>query len=273
MFPVLSPLFFKDGKYDPLQAKILEFNGLVGEDLRLEELEVTFLTEAIGKLKSGSLKTEFRACEKDVIHVKLAAWPAERMFPVIDLWRLFLLHSQSSDLFKGSDRGTAFIKQVADFLVAEPNSALGLCCARYIANLFQYQTVRYAAFDKRDLLLRAIGPALDSSNKHTRLASATVLLNFAVVLHEASMPPKPWEAAFAEAVARLALQALEKPNEGEVMKRLVFAIGTLAVRDKDNGRAISRLCQEAGLPTKLAGTDLPAMVGRQASNEVKQLLD
>merc|ERR1719464_1449691 len=175
----MTPITFKDGKYEPLEKKILEFNEQVDASLRMEELEVGYLKDAIAKLKSNIMSAELRK------------WPSDRMFPVVDLWRLFLMHPQSADYFKGSDRGTTFISQVLGYLSSEVNGALGLCSARYLANLFNYQTNRYAIFDKRELVLKTVGPALVSTtNKHTRLACASLLLNIAIVLHESSPPPK-----------------------------------------------------------------------------------
>jgi len=272
MFPVLTPLQFKDGKYDPLQSKILEFNGQVAEGLRMDAQEVQYLADAIGKLKSGSLKAEFRACEKEVIHVKLAAWPNDRLFPVIDLWRLFLLNPTSCDYFKGSDRGAPFIKQVTGLLASDAGGPLGLCSARYIANLSAFQTNRHAAFDQRALILRAVEPGLASANKHVKVACATVLLNFAIVSHESSVPPKPWDAEGAATIARLALDFLGRasPDDGDAQQRAALALGTLLPRDKANGGAIALRCREAGLAARLRAVE--DKVGAKAVGELLGLL-
>jgi len=39
--------------------------------------------------------------ERDIIWTKLAGWPEDKLFPVVDLQRLYLMHPSSSDLFKG----------------------------------------------------------------------------------------------------------------------------------------------------------------------------
>merc|ERR1711879_950438 len=101
-------------------------------------------TEGIARLKSGSMASEFRPCEKEVVHVRLKEWPSDKMFPVVDLWRLFLTHPQSADYYKGSDRGSPILSQICSLLDTDVNGPLGLCCARYLANLFIYQTNRYA---------------------------------------------------------------------------------------------------------------------------------
>merc|ERR1719199_1888183 len=50
MFPLTSPLQFKDGKYDPLQKKILEFNGQVLDTLKMEALDLQYFNDTVEKL-------------------------------------------------------------------------------------------------------------------------------------------------------------------------------------------------------------------------------
>mmetsp|Transcript_15532 Transcript_15532/g.47871 ORF Transcript_15532/g.47871 Transcript_15532/m.47871 type:complete len:867 (+) Transcript_15532:108-2708(+) len=269
VFPVMTTVAFKDGKFDPLLGKILEFNGLVDASLQMDPVEVGLLKDAVGKLKSNIMSCEFRGCEKEVIHVKLKEWPSDRLFPVIDLWRLFLVHPQSADYFKGSDRGTPFITQVVGLLSSDPSGPLGLCSARYLANLFIYQTNKYAVFDKRDFVLKALEPVLSSStNKHTKVACTSLLLNIAIVLHESSPPPKAWDAASGAHVARLALAFLAKagPDDGDAQQRAALAIGTLLPQDRKSGGAVARQCLDAGLPAKL-----PALEGKVAAKALAEL--
>mmetsp|Transcript_4014 Transcript_4014/g.11752 ORF Transcript_4014/g.11752 Transcript_4014/m.11752 type:complete len:346 (-) Transcript_4014:74-1111(-) len=273
MFPIMTTVSFKDGKFDPLQGKILEFNEQVEESLKMDTSELIYLKDAIGKLKSNIMSAEFRNSEKEVIHVKLKQWPSDKLFPVIDLWRLFLVHPQSADYFKGSDRGTPYISQVVGLLSSDANGALGLCSSRYLANLFIYQTNRYAVFDKREFVLKALEPVLGSTtNKHTKIACASVLLNIAIVLHESSPPPKAWDGIAAAVLARIALAFLSKggPDEGDAAQRAALAIGTLLPRDRENGGAIARQCLDAGLPGKLGSLEDKA--GAKVVAELRKLL-
>eukprot|EP00928_Gymnodinium_smaydae_P078677 TRINITY_DN62784_c0_g1_i1.p1 TRINITY_DN62784_c0_g1~~TRINITY_DN62784_c0_g1_i1.p1 ORF type:complete len:750 (-),score=174.68 TRINITY_DN62784_c0_g1_i1:117-2366(-) len=273
VFPIMTVVSFKDGKFDPLQAKILEFNGQVDEALRLDSTEILHLTEGIAKLKSGVMSKEIRECERQVIHSKLGEWPADKLFPVVDLWRLYLVHPQSADNFKGSDRGAPFLAKVINLLTADVNTSLALCCARFLANMFIYQTNKYALFDKREFVLRSIEPALKSRSKHTKVAIATVLLNIAIVMHESSQPPKQWDADSARTVTRMALDFLANagPDDGDAQQRAALAIGTMLPRDRANGGAVARACVEAGLPMKLA-IDLKSKVGANYAEELTRLL-
>mmetsp|Transcript_22841 Transcript_22841/g.50299 ORF Transcript_22841/g.50299 Transcript_22841/m.50299 type:complete len:767 (-) Transcript_22841:108-2408(-) len=271
VFPVLEVCAFKDGKFEPLQNKVLEFNAQVPEAQRLEALECQHFQDAIGKLKLG-VSSEFRPCEKEVVWRKLKEWPQDKIFPVIDLWRLFLNHPSSADVFKGSDRGTPYLVQVLQLFQSDPSGPLGLCCARFLSNMFIYQTNKYAAFDKRDLILKALEPALVQGSKHVKIAAASVLLNLAEVLYESSQPPKPWDAACAEVVARLALDFLSKAGSEDVdaVKRSVLAIGTLLVRDKKHEGQVAARCKEANFLAKVQG--LESMLGGSTVSDFKSLL-
>mmetsp|Transcript_119741 Transcript_119741/g.382201 ORF Transcript_119741/g.382201 Transcript_119741/m.382201 type:complete len:760 (+) Transcript_119741:157-2436(+) len=271
IFPVMEVCHFKDGKFEPLQNKLLEFNASVGEGLKMDELEVGYFTDAIAKLKFG-VGSEFKDREKEVVWKKLKEWPQDKIFPVMDLWRLFLVHPSSADFFKGSDRGTPYILKVLSLFAADPSGPLGLCCARFLTNLFIHQTNRYAAFDKRELLLKGVEPALSVGSKHVKVASASVLLNLAIVLHESSPPPKAWDAACALSITRLALDFVDKagPDDVDALKRAVLAIGTLLPRDLVNGGQVVQRCKDAGFVGKLAG--LEAHVGAPVVADLKKLL-
>mmetsp|Transcript_49908 Transcript_49908/g.139713 ORF Transcript_49908/g.139713 Transcript_49908/m.139713 type:complete len:746 (+) Transcript_49908:75-2312(+) len=272
LFPIMTPPTFKDGKFDALQGKIMEFNGQVDEALRLDATEILHFNELITKLKSGVMSKEIRDCERQVMKDRLGEWPTDKLFPVVDLWRLYLVHPQSADNFKGSDRGAPFLSKVVQLLLHDVNSPLALCSARFLANLFIYQTNRYALFDKRDFILKSIEPAFASTNKHTKVACTTLLLNFAIVLHESSQPPKPWDSTCAATVTRLALEFLAKsgPDDGDAQQRAALAIGTLLPRDRQNGNPIAQQCKLGGLPTKLI--DLESKVGGNYTSEIRRLL-
>eukprot|EP00930_Biecheleria_cincta_P097447 TRINITY_DN8915_c0_g1_i1.p1 TRINITY_DN8915_c0_g1~~TRINITY_DN8915_c0_g1_i1.p1 ORF type:complete len:761 (+),score=170.13 TRINITY_DN8915_c0_g1_i1:301-2283(+) len=271
VFPIMQPAVFKDGKFEQLQAKILEFNGQVDESLRLDPVEVGHLTEGISKLKMG-VTSELRACQQEIIIVKLGQWPKDKLFPVVDLWRLYLAHPVSSDLFKGSDRGTSHILQALDFIGADVNGPLGLCAARYLANLFIYQTNKYAAFDKRELIFKTLSSALNTTNKHTKVACMSLLLNIACVLHESSQPPKAWDLASAETCARLALDFLAKAaaEDEDAKVRAVLALGSLLPRDRQGQGTVAAKCKDAGLPAMLPA--LETKMGAKSVAELKKLL-
>lgn len=258
VFPLSVPFTFKDGKFDPLRTKILEFNEQVPQELKLDATDILHLDNAINKLKAGGKLADFRGVEKEVIHVKLGAWPVDKLFPVVDLWRLYLTHPQSCDYYKGSDRGAPFLTAMNSHLTADVNGPLALCSARYLANLFLYQTNKYAAFDRHVPLLKVVDKALTTStNKNVKLACASLLVNFSIVMHEASFPPKQFDVVAAAEIARQALGFLVtgSADDTDAKARAVLAIGTLLARDRANGRVVVQMCVEAGFLSKLGSME------------------
>lgn len=271
MFPLTTPLTFKDGKLDPVHKKLLEFNEQVPENLKMVT-DLQYFNDAVVKLRDEGIKAVFKQVEFEVIHEKLIEWPQQYLFPVMDLWRHFALHDRSCDAFKGSDRGAPIFAKVCSFLTPDAPDPLTMCTLRYIANLFAWPTPRTAAFTRRDLILKAIAPSLTSANKNIKIASTTVLLNLAMALHEQSYS-KPWEADFAMEIAKLSLSFLEKcaPEDADAQQRAALCIGTLLPGDKAKGDgAIAKACQEAGLLGRLE--PIKEKVTPKVVDELKALL-
>merc|ERR1711953_1532471 len=137
---------------------------------------------------------------------------------------------------------------------------------------FIYQTNKYALFDKREFVLRNLEPVFKTTNKHTKVALTTILLNIAIVLHESTAPPKPWDVESAKTITRLALGFLNSagPEDADAQQRACLAIGTLLPRDRQNGGPVKAQCIEANLPTKLI--DLQSKVGSNYTAELRMLL-
>jgi len=235
--------------------------------------DLQHFNDAVAKLRDQGIKAEFKQVEFEVIHEKLIEWPQQYLFPVMDLWRLFALHDRSCDVFKSSDRGAPVLAKVCALLTPGAPDPLTMCTLRYIANLFAWPTPRTAVFARRDLVLKAVVPSLQSANKNIKIASVTVLLNFAMALHECSYPPKPWEADFAMEIAKLALSFLETcaPEDADAQQRAALCIGTLLPRDKEKGDgAIAAACKQAGLLARLE--PIQEKVTPKVVNELKALL-
>lgn len=254
MFPMTTPLQFKDGKPDMIQKKLLEFNDQVPAANKLEGIDYQYFVDAVTKIKDQGVRAEFKQVEWEVVHLKLIEWPPQFLFPVLDLWRLFALHPKSSDFFKGSEKGAPIFAKVIGLLKPDAPDPLTMCTLRYISNLFAYQTNRLACFAQRTKLIKAVAPTLQSANKNVKIAGTTVILNFAILLHELSYGAKPWDDECAMDIAKLAFGFLETSGaeDGDAQQRAALCIGTLLVRDKEKGGAIAAACKEAGFVAKLA---------------------
>eukprot|EP00392_Amoebophrya_sp_AT5.2_P019426 g20256.t1 len=203
-YPVDNALYFDQGKLEAAKAKILEFNAeLPDEDpekikenngegsKKMDHIELMHFEEAVKKL--GSKSSSFRPVERDLIWKKCGSWAEDKLFPVVDLWRLYLLHPDSADIFKGTDRGYGYISFILKLLRTDTSAnnnlktPLGISCARWLANVFASFTARAVLFDKRGFLISELSAIADhgagAGNMHklVKLSLATALMNLTMV--------------------------------------------------------------------------------------------
>merc|ERR1711879_158562 len=139
--------------------------------------------------------------------------------------------------------------------------------------MFACQTNKYALFDRRDVVFKAIEPIFSTTNKHTKTALCTILLNMSIVLHEAGEPPKSWDTVNGALIAKLAMDFLGRasPDDNDAKQRACLAIGSLIPRDRtQNGGAVTEQLKQAGLSMKLI--DLERSVGSNYASELRRLL-
>jgi len=92
----------------------------------MDQIELMHLEEGIQKIEKNVLKGDMRPVERDLIWKKMAGWPVDRLMPVIDVWRMHLLHSTSTDVFKGTDHGYSYIGTVCKLLKDQPGTPLAV---------------------------------------------------------------------------------------------------------------------------------------------------
>jgi phospholipase A-2-activating protein len=191
----------------------------------MDTLQLGYLGELIEALRRTP-SSKIRATDMELIRY-LLKWPTEQLFPVIDLLRFFLLHPFSNELFKGSDRGLGQIVEALGWL-KDVNTPVALCGMRFFANCFCYSTNLYSIVEKRDMLCQKFRNAglVASTNKNTRLALATTLLNLASGTATFVKGSKDLAA-----VVDLAVELLAVEKEVEGRYRLVSCLGTAVVAD------------------------------------------
>jgi len=119
-------------------------------------------------------------------------------------------------------------------LKKEGHNANPMLTFRFVANLFMLPSVRSKLSTFQEQLLENITDTFATSNKNTRLASATVLLNFSVLYLQ-----EPNEQGTSQALSVLSEALRVADNDEEVSFRLLVALGTLVYHNKDN-QSLSR---------------------------------
>ena len=172
-------LMYDQVKTEGLKKKILEFNGelnvLEGQELVYFESMIKVLTNV-----QNYHRTEISPQQLRIID-KLLAFPVEKAFPCMDLYRIYLLHPSSYEAYAASDAGITYINTMIRFLSDEgyPKNIIMLTL-RAMCNLFKNQSNCSVALLNREKLIDATMPHLSHSDKNVRQAGITLLLNFSV---------------------------------------------------------------------------------------------
>ena len=242
-FPVYQPTTFTEGKWPALIQKLEQVNAGRISGLDWESL--------LAACKSLAAKQQLRPAELAMLNPKaFSGFPREpgNFFVVIDLWRLFLCHPQSGDLFKGADRGIGLISIVVDCSMAAgpSDTACLVCCARFFANLFSNSTAKYAAFDGWLKAIPAIEKILKSpaTNKAALAAGVEGLVSFSCLVFEKR----------SEDLGRAILSVIDgcmQAVEVDLKVRLLIAIGTVGtgvVALKEEAKRIAMGTRDEGDP-------------------------
>jgi len=187
-FPLLQPLVFREAKWPQLEAKIHEVNNTLAEEIKLNLQEVALIDGIITTLQKPPSHTspDLRPVEISVVHTALVSkFPADQLFVVFDLWRLFVLNSAACVMYKDSDGGGQYILTASRALSANLSNNTGMCAARYLANLFSQSVPKWAAVDRYSLFLPSVVQALvKTESKNTQIACSSVVANLASALSE-----------------------------------------------------------------------------------------
>lgn len=103
--PMNTTLFFDAVKMDGPEKKVREFN----EELKSitddnEMLHLGNVFKVIGEKQHYHSSKLFKQ-DWDVLD-KLLKWPEKYLFPILDMFRMFLCHSQASEMFKVYEHGS-----------------------------------------------------------------------------------------------------------------------------------------------------------------------
>jgi len=221
--PLREPLRFDTANLSTIHSKILEFNGKVTNDLAIDSSQQQELASIVAILSNTALfgTSSFSDSNIELIQ-KMFRWPEELRFPVLDLIRMMLTHSD----------GAARLASVSQFLHAvietnlKPNNSAPnqMLAFRIIANSFYWHLLWSSLVSCRSAIYQAIGHAIKSTNKSIRAAAVTVILNYAVLdLKHSGDDKRP--------LLSMLNQLLNVEVDDEVSYRGLVAIGTLAWND------------------------------------------
>ncbi|KAK3261701.1 hypothetical protein CYMTET_29398, partial [Cymbomonas tetramitiformis] len=181
----VGALLFDSAKYEGMAAKLGEFNGaLSGTPNALSDQESAALQGLFTSLQSstgppsGALSPEGLA-----VVVKMLAWPAAQLFPVLDLARMLVLNPAAAQSLTGD--GAAALR-TAITTAAAPPAANQLTALRFLANCASQDASQHWLLANRPEVLDMFTECSSSSNKNVRLALGNLLVNIAVMTKQAA---------------------------------------------------------------------------------------
>lgn len=159
---------------------------------------------------------------------KLLKFPADKVFPSLDIYRMFLMHPQSSEHYKLFEIGIEFLSTIISFLKDERSSqATQLTALRCIANLFFNSASVYLMLQKRQFVLDNISQFVFSDNKSVRNAAITVALNFSIFFLDKNDSEGRLQ------IASALCEALAKEGDEQNKLRIKATLKNLTIGDED----------------------------------------
>lgn len=174
-------LIYDAVKVDGPKGKILEFNSELKslDDKELKHLDT--LCDALAD-KSKYFNTKLNDYH-NLLLTKLLSWPVDKLFPCLDLYRIFLLHPDCTMHCKKFEDGAnhlySLCSPLMDKTATDPAKMLALRC---ICNLSREPTAVYVLREKSQKTIEAVSPHLKNSKNTVREAAITVLLNFSIFI-------------------------------------------------------------------------------------------
>lgn len=176
-----QPLFYDAVKVDGPKKKILEFNAT---DNFMDEKELKHFETLCNALAD---KNQFYTTKLNDYHnalmTKLIDLPSARVFPCLDLYRIFLLHPDCTCHYKKYELGANHVYSLCaplnDKAASDPCRMLAMRC---LANLSREQTSTYVLKEKKDKVIGIVASNLSNAKSTVREAAITVLLNYSIMV-------------------------------------------------------------------------------------------
>lgn len=170
-----------------IQTKILSFADnnapctLTAEQVKIVQDLVSLIssvTDASGSFNPPS-NFNFEDGQLETLEAMLIAWPRDLRFPVLDIFRIALLHPVGRAHFVNSHIIPQLIKEAA---AADAPFPFQFMTFKVISNLFDSAVTAQLVIDVFEASLSLCRHLASSSNKNLQVASATLLLNYTTFL-------------------------------------------------------------------------------------------
>lgn len=227
-------LYKSTDQIERIQAKLSDFNtefAKNGSDLALSQEEATvFGASLMPKLKTRGGAVSILDNEDCTIVEKLLKWPTSHAFPVLDVARLVISLPTGCAYFFGSRNGEVLVDILRHLSAEEASAPVYIMGCRFLCNMFGNRVSGTKVLSEQETIIKAVTSAAKSSNRRARETVGSLMINYAVSLHEGKASPGD-KALVIRTTANL-ITAGEKDEE--VLYRLMIAMGTLLCSDEQS---------------------------------------
>jgi len=184
-FPKTDYLSWQTANFDAVLKKIMEFNekmaaesttkqlGLSSDEFKNVQTMVSTLTQDTKYHISNFSSIEYQCFEK------LLLWSDDFLFPVLDLFRLLVLHPDASIYF---GKQNSAIAESLKHLSKDAKYANQLMTLRLLSNLFLRQSTKAVAINMASKIIDSTKDLIQSTNKNIQIGLSTLYLNYCVAL-------------------------------------------------------------------------------------------
>lgn len=174
-----TTLYYDTIKIDGPKKKILEFNAsdnfLEPKELKVFEALCIVLSD-----RSVYYKTKINDYMSELLD-KLIQLPTAKVFPCLDLYRIFLCHPDATCHSKKFEEGCHHLFNILsplnDKSASDPCKMLALRC---LVNMFKEQPTIFVLKAKAEKVIETVAPHLSSPKTNVREAAITVFLNLSI---------------------------------------------------------------------------------------------
>jgi len=171
-------LFSTASNMSLIESKILSFSDSIPA-CKLDSNQLSTLKALILVLSDDSRysSSNFEEGQLELLTAMLETWPVENLFPVLDLFRLALLHPIGRAFFLHSP----IIPRIIDTAKTAP-FPYQFMAFKSISNLFDSRITKQLVINLFESVLSLCSHLASSSNKNLQLAMSTLLLNYSTFL-------------------------------------------------------------------------------------------
>eukprot|EP00003_Mantamonas_plastica_P023028 TRINITY_DN403_c0_g1_i11.p1 TRINITY_DN403_c0_g1~~TRINITY_DN403_c0_g1_i11.p1 ORF type:complete len:758 (-),score=252.94 TRINITY_DN403_c0_g1_i11:2427-4700(-) len=234
-FPKKQFVLFDQANDDKFWPKIISNNAALAEggeaeaNLALEQFELDAIQRILTTAKDTSRyhSSEYTASDMEVLLERLLNWPLPKVFPVIDLLRLVVLHPNASEHLDMNPHVAVRLAGMAGSVGAEGPAPIWILVYRFLSNMY----VRKPLKEVMDANFSDVfGEVLEGSSH----AKKGVRMAFAVFVQNASIRLANTGDNDSKLEVMVAIQEmLGNEQEADIVFRLLVALGTLIVGDSD----------------------------------------